>query len=155
MLIAGFVVKRDAYRAACVLSGLMLLSVLMFSFTVSGTLSYLLAAITLGVGYGLTYSVINGLVANEAPGGTTSQALLLFSLAYFVGVFGFPLLAGQIIVAYGLPALLLSLVAVALFNWLITVARLIARRASTHKILQVDQDRSSPSRHERQTQADQ
>lgn len=155
LLIAGFVVKRDAYRAACVLSGLMLLSVLMFSFTVSGTLSYLQAAITLGVGYGLTYSVINGLVANEAPGGTTSQALLLFSLAYFVGVFGFPLLAGQIIVAYGLPALLLSLVAVALFNWLITVARLIARRASTHKILQVDQDRSSPSRHERQTQADQ
>lgn len=137
LLIAGFVVKRDAYSAACVLSGLMLVSVLMFGFSVSGSFSYLLAAVTLGVGYGLTYSVINGLVANEAPAGTTSQALLLFSLAYFVGVFGFPLLAGQIIVEYGLPTLLLSVVAVALFNWLITVARLIWRRASTHKILQV------------------
>ncbi|MDP1069244.1 MFS transporter, partial [Klebsiella pneumoniae] len=83
------------YSAACVLSGLMLVSVLMFGFSVSGSFSYLLAAVTLGVGYGLTYSVINGLVANEAPAGTTSQALLLFSLAYFVGVFGFPLLAGQ------------------------------------------------------------
>lgn len=155
LLIAGFVVKRDAYRSACVLSGLMLVSVLMFGFTVSGSTSYLLAAITLGVGYGLTYSVINGLVANEAPAGTTSQALLLFSLAYFIGVFGFPLLAGKIIVAYGLPSLLLSLAAVALFNWLITVARLIGRRALAHKILQVTQDRSSPSRHERQTQADQ
>ncbi|MGK9417771.1 MFS transporter [Pseudomonas cedrina] len=137
LLIAGFVVKRDAYVMACVLSGLMLVSVLMFAFTVSETFSYLLAAITLGVGYGLTYSVINGLVANEAPVGTTSQALLLFSLAYFVGVFGFPLLAGHIIVAYGLPSLLLSLVAVAVFNWLITIARLIWRRASTHKILQL------------------
>lgn len=137
LLIAGFVVKRDAYSAACVLSGLMLVSVLMFGFTVSGSSSYLLAAVTLGVGYGLTYSVINGLVANEAPAGTTSQALLLFSLAYFVGVFGFPLLAGQMIVKYGLPTLLLSVAAVALLNWLITVVRLIWRRASAHKILQV------------------
>ena len=137
LLIAGFVVKRDAYRAACVLSGLMLLSVLMFGFTVSGSFSYLLAAIILGVGYGLTYSVINGLVANEAPAGTTSQALLLFSLAYFVGVFGFPLLAGRIIVDYGLPTLLMCVITVAFFNWLITVVRLIWRRASAHKILQV------------------
>ena len=37
LLIAGFVVKRDAYSAACVLSGLMLVSVLMFGFSVSGS----------------------------------------------------------------------------------------------------------------------
>ena len=142
LLIAGWVVKRDAYAAACVLSGLMLLSVLMFGFTVSGPVSYLLAAVTLGVGYGLTYSVINGLVANEAPAGTTSQALLLFSLGYFVGVFGFPLLAGRIIVEYGLTSLLLTVVAVAFCNWLITVVRLIWRR-------------SSPARHQQPMGADQ
>ncbi|WP_439864298.1 MFS transporter [Pseudomonas antarctica] len=137
LLIAGFVVKRDAYSAGCVLSGLMLVSVLVFGFGVTGTFSYLLAAVTLGVGYGLTYSVINGLVANEAPAGTTSQALLLFSLAYFVGVFGFPLLAGKLIVDYGLPTLLAVVVGVASLNWLITVARLIHRRSRAHKILQV------------------
>ncbi|WP_112196492.1 MFS transporter [Pseudomonas sp. LG1E9] len=137
LLIAGYVVKRDAYVAACVLSGVMLGSILLFAFGVSGNASYLLAAVTLGVGYGLTYSVINGLVANEAPAGTTSQALLLFSLAYFVGVFGFPWLAGWIIVDFGLPALMLSVLAVALGNWLISVARLIWRRATSHKILQV------------------
>jgi MFS family permease len=142
LLIAGWVVKRDAYAAACVLSGLMLLSVLMFGFTVAGPFSYLLAAVTLGVGYGLTYSVINGLVANEAPAGTTSQALLLFSLGYFVGVFGFPLLAGRIIVEYGLTSLLLTVVAVAFCNWLITVVRLIWRR-------------SSPARHQQPMGADQ
>lgn len=137
LLIAGFVVKRDAYRAACVLSGLMLGSIALFAFGVSGNLSYLLAAATLGVGYGLTYSVINGLVANEAPPGTTSQALLLFSLGYFVGVFGFPLLAGKIIVEYGLSTLMLCVLAIAALNWMITLARLIARRLSAHKILQV------------------
>ena len=137
LLIAGYVVKRDAYWAACVLSGIMLGSIALFAFGVSGNLSYLLAAATLGVGYGLTYSVINGLVANEAPPGTTSQALLLFSLAYFVGVFGFPLLAGKLIVDYGLSTLMMSVLAVATCNWLISVARLAWRRVSSHKILQV------------------
>ncbi|UVH53421.1 MFS transporter [Pseudomonas sp. CBSPBW29] len=136
LLIAGIVVKRDPYWAACVLSGLTLVSIFLFGFRVSGNYSYLLAAVTLGIGYGLTYSVINGLAANEAPAGTTSQALLLFSLAYFIGVFGFPLLAGKVIVEYGMPTLLMSVLAVALLNWLITVARLIWRRISSHKILQ-------------------
>ena len=76
-------------------------------------------------------------MANEAPSGTTSQALLLFSLAYFVGVFGFPWLAGKIIVDYGLSALMLSVLTIAALNWLITVARLIARRIAAPKIVQV------------------
>lgn len=131
MLIAGIVVKRDPLRASCLLSGLMLASIVMFAFGVHNGFSYLLAAVMLGVGYGLTYSVINGLAANEAPPGTTSQALLLFSLAYFIGVFGFPLLAGKIIVEQGMPALLLTVLAVALLNWLITVGRLFARRVKS------------------------
>ena len=75
--------------------------------------------------------------SHESPSGTTSQALLLFSLAYFVGVFGFPWLAGRIIVDYGLPTLMMGVLAIAALNWMITVARLIARHLSAHKILQV------------------
>ncbi|CAB1403849.1 FIG00962766: hypothetical protein [Pseudomonas fluorescens] len=128
MLIAGYVIKRDPLRASCLLSGVMLASVMLFAFGVNGGLSYLLAAVMLGVGYGLTYSVINGLAANEAPDGSTSQALLLFSLAYFIGVFGFPLLAGKLIVEQGMASLLLTLSGVALANWLITIGRLLWRR---------------------------
>jgi len=128
MLLAGIVVKRDPYRAACLLSGLMLVSIVLFLFAVDSSVSYLLAAVTLGVGYGLTYSVINGLAANEAPAGCTSQALLLFSLSYFIGVFGFPWLAGRIIVEAGIQALLFSVLGVALLNWLISLARLGWRR---------------------------
>jgi len=97
----------------------------MFSVTSSAT--YVLAAVTLGVGYGLTYSVINGLAANEAPAGHTSQSLVLFSLAYFIGVFGFPWLAGHIIVSYGIPTLLSIILLIALCNWSITAGRLLWR----------------------------
>jgi len=136
LLIAGIVVKRDAYRASCMLSGLMVVSILLFQFAVADSLGYLLAAIVLGVGYGLTYSVINGLAANEAPAGSTSQALLLFSLAYFIGVFGFPLLAGRIIVEQGMSALLFTVLGVALVNWSISVGRLLWRRVTVGKALQ-------------------
>jgi hypothetical protein len=136
MLIAGVVVKRDPLRASCLLSGLMMVSILMFGFVVDDGFSYVLAAAMLGIGYGLTYSVINGLAANEAPSGTTSQSLLLFSLSYFIGVFGFPLLAGKIIVEYGMLTLLLTVLSVALLNWLITVGRLVWRHVSKVTTLQ-------------------
>jgi MFS family permease len=128
LLVAGFIVKRDPYVMACVLTALIVLSVLMFMYWVTSPGGYVLAAIVLGVGYGLTYSVINGLAANEAPAGQTAQALLLFSLAYFIGVFGFPLLAGKVIVEAGMAALLQLLLVIALANWSITVARLAWRR---------------------------
>jgi predicted MFS family arabinose efflux permease len=127
MLVAGFVVRRDPYIMSCLLSGLIVVSVLMFLFQVSTGAGYLLAAIVLGVGYGLTYSVINGLAANEAPAGTTTQSLLLFSLSYFIGVFGFPWLAGKVIVEHGLATMLGILLGVAVLNWSITVARLVWR----------------------------
>lgn len=128
MLIAGFVVKRDPLRTSCLLSALTVGSILMFGFVVNDSFSYVLAAVLLGIGYGLTYSVINGLAANEAPAGTVAQALLLFSLAYFIGVFGFPFLAGRIIVEYGMTTLLYTVLLISLLNWLITAGRLVWRR---------------------------
>ncbi|WPN56103.1 MFS transporter [Pseudomonas sp. P9_31] len=128
LLIAGFIVKRDPYVMSCALTALMVVSVLMFIFFVNSSGTYLLAAVILGVGYGLTYSVINGLAANEAPAGQTAQSLLLFSLSYFVGVFGFPLFAGKVIVNNGMPALLYIILVIALCNWSITLARIVWRR---------------------------
>ncbi|WP_043198457.1 MFS transporter [Pseudomonas putida] len=135
MFVAGLVVKRDPYRMSCLLSGLIVVSLLMFKFVVAGSLGYLLAAIVLGVGYGLTYSVINGLAANEAPEGTTTQSLLLFSLSYFVGVFGFPFLAGKIIIDNGLSMMLLILLGISLLNWSITLGRLVWRKANVRNAM--------------------
>jgi len=135
LLVAGFIVKRDPYVMSCLLTALIVVSVLMLMFFVSSGLTYLLAAVVLGVGYGLTYSVINGLAANEAPPGYMPQALVLFSMGYFVGVFGFPWLAGQVIVHFGMAALLWIILAVALCNWAITLGRLAWRRSQ--KLAQV------------------
>ena len=127
MLLSGIVVRRNPYLAAAILTFLVVLSIAMFQFLVTDWASYLLASATLGVGYGLTYSVINGLAANEAPHGETPQALLLFSLSYFIGVFGYPLLAGHLIVARGIPALLSATMLIALCNFAIALARLLPR----------------------------
>jgi len=130
MLVAGLVVRRDAYRMSCMLSGLIVVAMLMFEFSVADNVGYFLAAVVLGVGYGLTYSVINALAANEAPEGATTQSLLLFSLSYFIGVFGFPLLAGQIIVVRGMSMMLMMLIGISVLNWSITLGRLIWRKSN-------------------------
>ncbi|NWB96256.1 MFS transporter [Pseudomonas gingeri] len=123
LLIAGWVVKRNPFAASCVLSTLMLLAVLGFGQWVHDSLSYGVMAALLGVGYGLNYSVINGLAANEAPPGLTAQSLLLFSLAYFLGVFGFPFVAGKLIVEGGVHGMLLSIGLIAALVWVISTGR--------------------------------
>jgi MFS family permease len=134
MFVSGIVVRLNPYLTAAVLTFLVVVSVAMFQFLVTDWASYLLASVTLGVGYGLTYSVINGLAANEAPQGETPQALLLFSLSYFIGVFGYPLLAGHLIVARGVSALLAATMLIALANFAIALGRLLPRlRALTRQ----------------------
>lgn len=123
LLIAGWVVKRNPLSASCILTTLMLIAVVGFSEWVHDSASYLMTAALLGVGYGLNYSVINGLAANEAPTGLTAQALLLFSLSYFIGVFGFPFIAGKLISSTGIHGMLLSIGLIALLVWGLSVGR--------------------------------
>lgn len=130
LLIAGWVVKRNPFASAWVLTTLMLVAVLGFGNWVQGNLSYVLTAALLGVGYGLNYSVINGLAANEAPDKLTAQALLLFSLAYFVGVFGFPFVAGRMISHGGVQGMLVSVGVIAGVVWLVSGGRWLAWRAA-------------------------
>lgn len=130
LLIAGWVVKRNPFASAWVLTTLMLVAVLGFGHWVQGSLSYVLTAALLGVGYGLNYSVINGLAANEAPENLTAQALLLFSLAYFVGVFGFPFVAGKMISHGGVQGMLVSVGGIAAVVWLVSGGRWLVWRTA-------------------------
>lgn len=123
LLIAGWVVRRNPLATSAVLTTLMLVAVVGFDRWVSGSLSYALTAALLGIGYSLNYSVINGLAANESPPTLTAQALLLFSLSYFVGVFGFPFIAGKVIAHSGVHGMLLSVSLVALLVWGLSVGR--------------------------------
>jgi MFS family permease len=67
----------------------------------------------LGLTYGLVYPLIQGRAADTAPSGLRHWTLWYFSLAYFAGVYGFPLVAGIIIVLGGYQALLASLLVIA------------------------------------------
>lgn len=134
LLIAGWVVKRNPFAASAVLTGLMLIAVVGFGTWVHDSLSYGLTAALLGVGYGLNYSVINGLAANEAPPGLTAQALLLFSLAYFIGVFGFPFVAGKLISDGGVGGMLHSVMFIGLLVWLVSMGRWVVSRMGKVKV---------------------
>ena len=130
MLLAGYVVQKDPFHSLLILTGLTLISIVLFMTVTNNALAYLGASAVLGLGYGLTYSVITGLAANEAPEGRMPQSLLLFSLSYFVGVFGFPLVAGNLIVAAGIEAMLSVILALAVASSAIVVFRTVHRMAT-------------------------
>jgi hypothetical protein len=67
----------------------------------------------LGLTYGLVYPLIQRRAADSAPAGLRHWTLWYFSLAYFVGVYGFPIVAGTVIVLGGYQALLASLLVIA------------------------------------------
>ncbi|EJT06037.1 MFS transporter [Rhizobium sp. CCGE 510] len=128
LFVAGYVVRKDPLYSLLVLTSMTLASILLFLMLTSNQFVYLGGAAMLGLGYGLTYSVINGLAANEAPAGLMPQSLLLFSLAYIIGVFGFPLIAGHLIVSAGIQAMLYVVLLLAVVNLAIVLLR-IAHRA--------------------------
>ncbi|QND14490.1 MFS transporter [Rhizobium leguminosarum bv. trifolii] len=132
LFVAGYVVKKDPLYSLVVLTSLTLVSILLFLMLTSNQFAYLGGAAMLGVGYGLTYSVINGLAANEAPAGLMPQSLLLFSLAYSIGVFGFPLIAGNLIVFSGIQTMLCVLLLLAVLNLAIVLFR-VAHRATQER----------------------
>lgn len=127
LLIAGYVLKKDPFYSLIVLTSLTLIAIIMFMYWAHSPVLYFLTAVILGVGYGLTYSVINGLSAIEAPTNLIPQSLLLFSLSYLVGAFGFPLIAGNLIVSSGVETMLFSILMLAIASWSIVLLRIVLR----------------------------
>jgi MFS family permease len=127
LLLAGYVTKKNPLASLLVLTGLMPVSIILFITVTTSSLIYFLASALLGIGYGLTYSIINGLVANEAPSNKMPQSLLLFSLSYFIGVFGFPLIAGNLIVSSGILTMLYAVLILTFINFLIVLFRVFVR----------------------------
>ena len=130
LLVAGYVVKRDPLISSFILSTMIVLALFAFIGIDHGDhwAFYLTTSIVLGIGYGLIYSVINGQAANEAPANLVPQSLLLFSLSYFIGIFGSPYIVGKLITHSGLDAMLYLLLSAALLNNAITIFRLLRRR---------------------------
>lgn len=102
---------KNPYLTIAVLQYLMCASVVLFILSGASTVLYVLVAILFGLGYGASYPILVAMAANDAEAHLGPQTLQLFALTYFIGVFGFPLIAGWLIVEVG-PTPLLILVAV-------------------------------------------
>ncbi|WNZ53813.1 MFS transporter (plasmid) [Microbulbifer sp. MKSA007] len=113
VVLAKFKGGTQPYMTIAALQYVMAGSVLLFAFSGASVPAYIVVAILFGVGYGASYPVLAAMAANDAQEDLVPQTLQLFALTYFIGIFGFPLIAGWMIVELGTAPLLYLIVALA------------------------------------------
>ncbi len=106
--LAKFKGGRAPYRTIGVLQSVMCASVLLFLLIDGSQAVYIACAILFAIGYGASYPVLAAMAANDADAELVPQTLQLFALTYFIGIFGFPLIAGWLIVDFSIPAMLIG-----------------------------------------------
>lgn len=99
----------------------MVLGILAMFAVPASAVFHMLAAVLLGIGYGLVYSIIQTQAVNDSPVEHRPAALTWFVLSYFVGVFGFPAVGGWVLVHAGKSGLLLLILACGLAELAIAV----------------------------------
>lgn len=106
-IIGRFRLERvAAFLFACTIAGLFILFL-----NVGSTAIYILGTAFFALGYGLSYSTLNSMVVHIAGIDETSFAISsqVFTLSYFIGLFGFPYIAGQIVKVSNFDCLLISM----------------------------------------------
>ncbi len=106
LVLAQFKGGDNPYRTIAFLLSVMGGSVMLFIFSGTSVPLYLIVAVLFGVGYGISYPILVTVAANDAEEELSAQTLQLFALTYFIGIFGFPLIAGWMIVEAGTISLL-------------------------------------------------
>ncbi|MFK7836456.1 MAG: MFS transporter [Sulfitobacter sp.] len=114
LLLARFKGGPNPYLTIAILQYIMCLSIVIFIFSGANLPLYLAVAVLFGVGYGVSYPILVAMAANDAREDLSAQTLQVFALTYFVGVFGFPLAAGWMIVEIGAGPLLVLIAILAI-----------------------------------------
>lgn len=116
LMLARFSGGKSAYKTIALLQYVMAASVVLFMFVDGSQLIYISSAVLLGIGYGASYPILSAMAANDAPNDLVPQTLQLFSLTYFIGIFGFPLVAGILIVDFSILTLLIAVTLLAIIE---------------------------------------
>lgn len=124
VVLSRFKGGKSPYRTIAVLQYVMFGSVVLFMVIGGNQTLYITVAILFGIGYGVSYPILVAMAANDADADLVPQTLQLFALTYFIGVFGFPLIAGWLIVEMGTMPLLILVAVLAVVE-----ATMAARRA--------------------------
>ena len=125
--LARFKGGANPYLTIAALQYVMAGSVLLFIFSGSNEPAYWLVAVLFGVGYGASYPILVAMAANDAETNLVPQTLQLFALTYFIGIFGFPLLAGWMIVDVGVMPLLVLVCLLAAIEATMALRRALTR----------------------------
>lgn len=129
VLLTGFSGGKAPYAVIAALQYVMCASIVLFMFVDGNQFHYVLVAILFGIGYGASYPVLAAMAANDADDDLVPQTLQLFALTYFVGIFGFPLIAGWLIVEQGALSLLIAIAILAGIEATMAVQRYLANKA--------------------------
>lgn len=122
-ILAPIISRADGDRVAVLLLALMILGIVTAFGLGFGLIVQIASAILLGLGYGLVYTVIQTQAVNDAPAEQRSAALTWFVVAYFLGIFGFPVLGGWLIVTVGIPGFLAAVLAFAVAEMVLALIR--------------------------------
>ena len=124
---AGFGGGEYPYLTITVLLSVMTASVILFYYLGNHSLLYIIGASLFGIGYGVSYPIIAAMAANDADSDLVAQSMQILSLFYFVGIFGFPFLAGWMIITVGMKVLLILVALMAGSEALIGLIRHLSR----------------------------
>lgn len=122
-ILAPIINRADGDRVSILLLALMILGVATAFGLAYGMPVQIASAILLGLGYGLVYTVIQTQAVNDAPPEQRSAALTWFVIAYFLGIFGFPVLGGWLIVTVGIPGFLAAVLTFAVAEMVLALIR--------------------------------
>ncbi len=123
IVFAEFLGGRTPYRTISFLLAIMVASVAILLFLTDGRITYIIGAVLFGIGYGVSYPIVKAMAANDAKPEYLEQTLQIFGFAYFIGVFGFPFIAGWIITAIGIKTLLTVAIVLSAIECLLALHR--------------------------------
>jgi MFS family permease len=135
-VLAGAVSRFDSRLVIAGAVSVMALAVASFLFVGSSTLTYGLASIFLGLGYGLALPSVQAQAVNVSEEAVRPRVLPIAGLLFQAAILSFPLIAGWLIAGFGYPVLFavlvsLSAVQVMIGWWRFTAARKGYARASS------------------------
>ncbi|WP_321502034.1 MFS transporter [Breoghania sp.] len=101
LVLGGWIAKRDNRIVLPILTACLGISLFALAAGPSSNLLYGMAAVSLGVFYGLSYPIVQAETVKYATVSTRSFFLVAFSLAYFISYYVTPLAAGVLVSAHG------------------------------------------------------
>ena len=130
VVFAEFLGGRSPYGTISVLLAVMVASIASLLFLTDGRITYVIGAALFGVGYGVSYPIVKAMAANDADPEYLEQTLQIFGFSYFIGVFGFPFIAGWTITVFGIGTLLIIAIILSAMECLMALSRYLSDRRS-------------------------